>query len=610
MKKLFSLCFTAFCLILFLTALASCGKNAEKTTATACAVTFDAQGGTAMPTQTVERGSKATKPADPVKAGYTFNGWTYQGEDWSFAGYVVTEDMTLTAKWTPNTYTISFKANGGDAVEPLTVTYDAAYALPRATRTGYTFTGWYDGETKIMNGTWQTTENVTLTAHWNVNTYSITYDLGGGTNAPGNPSHYTYGESITLAAPTRYGHVFAGWTNGGQITPDTVGDQTFKAKWESKTNLVSTADPTFDYYHSDLSAYLTLTREDYSAITVSLDVTDKELDDYIRDHLLPSYRTEVTVTNRPVKDGDKVYIYYTGYVDGVAFEGGSNADDDSPAALVIGSGSFISGFEDQLIGVYPSNTSKDNPHKVNVTFPANYNNEELAGKAATFDVEIVSIFEGYDIPELTEDFVRNKVNNFEAKTDDPIGEFREAVLEWMRETKANNLDNRKFLCTVDQLLNSVAFTGVLPEGEVDRTYSQMTDAVTSAYQQYNIYYYMYYGYVPFDSLAECAVWYYGLRFDADWEEYQSEAAFKTVQQMLIMGRIAQIEGIEITEDEAKDWIREQARSTESDFESVLEVYSLEEVYSQVAARKVKEFLLSNVTFDYGELPIEDSAEED
>ena len=137
-------------------------------------------------------------------------------------------------------------------------------------------------------------------------------------------------------------------------------------------DLVSTADPTFDYYRSDLSAYLTLAREDYASLTISLDVSDDEVDEYIRESLLPTYATPTMATNRKVKSGDKVYIYYTGYVDHYAFEGGSNRDNASPSALTIGSGRFVAGFEDQLIGVIPAETSKENPCIVNVTFPANY----------------------------------------------------------------------------------------------------------------------------------------------------------------------------------------------------------------------------------------------
>ncbi len=176
-------------------------------------------------------------------------------------------------------------------------------------------------------------------------------------------------------------------------------------KKNAKFDLVSTADPTYDYYHNDLSTYITASRADYTGLTVSLDVTEKEVDDYLNDHLLPSYRTPNLITDAAVQDGDTVYIWYTGYIDDVAFEGGSNADEDRPTGLVIGSGSFVDTFETQLIGVIPENTSWENPKVVNVTFPDNYRKTDLAGKAARFDVVVAGVFDGtYTVPELTPEF--------------------------------------------------------------------------------------------------------------------------------------------------------------------------------------------------------------
>ena len=385
-------------------------------------------------------------------------------------------------------------------------------------------------------------------------------------------------------------------------------------KKKEKFDLVSTADPAFDYYHADLSAYLSsLSREEYVGITVSLDVTDKEVDDYLNDYLLPSYRTPTMTTDVAVKEGDTVYIYYTGYIDGEPFEGGSNADDDRPYGLVIGSGSFISGFEDQLIGVIPKNTSQENPKQVNVTFPDNYRNADLAGKPARFDVVVAGIWDGgYEVPELTEEFARTKINNFTPETDDPVGEFREALRDYLREQKAANLEQRKFTRVMEQLFSTLNLTGSFPKGEIKRIEAAMEEVVTNYYQQYNFYYYMQYGQVYYDGLDSAARGYYGLRFDADWKTYQTSAAAKTVKQFVILNAIARLEGIDVTEEEAKDWVREQVKAEKESsqnpddvtVESVLEKFSLEEIYAQVAAQKARDFLLENVTFDYTGLPID------
>lgn len=384
-------------------------------------------------------------------------------------------------------------------------------------------------------------------------------------------------------------------------------------KKQPEFDLESTADSAFDYFNADLSAYLSLSREDYASLTVSLDVTDKEVEEYLNDHLLPSYRTPNLYTDVAVKDGDVVYIRYTGYIDGVAFEGGSNADDDRAYGLEIGSGSFIDTFETQLIGVIPKNTSWENPKVVNVTFPADYKNADLAGKAAKFDVVIEGIFDGtYTVPALTEEFARN-INNFTPETDDPVSEFKLALKDWLREGKAASLESRKFSCLMDKLFEVVSFTGKFPEGEIKRLESLMDDNVTGYYQQANFYYYMQYGVVYFDSLDDAARYYYGLRFDADWETYQTSAAAKVVKQMLVLNLIARLEGFTISEDEVKEWVlnevdaEKEANSSSADEitpESVLAEHSLEEIYAEIAAEKAQEFLMDKVTFDYTGLPID------
>lgn len=380
-------------------------------------------------------------------------------------------------------------------------------------------------------------------------------------------------------------------------------------KKKANFDLESTADAAFDYYHADLSAYLSISREDYADLTVALDVTDAEVDEYLNDHLLPSYRTPNLTTDQAVKDGDTVYIRYTGYIDGVAFEGGSNADADRATALEIGSGSFVDTFETQLIGVIPNQTSWESPKVVNVTFPDNYKNADLAGKAAKFDVVIEGIFDGtYTVPELTPEFARN-INNFTPETDDPVSEFKLALKDWMREGKAASLESRKFSCLMDKLLATVSFTGKFPEGEIKRLESIMNDTVMGYYQQANFYYYMQYGIVYYDSADSAARDYYSLRFDADWETYQTVASAKVVKQMLVLNAIAQIEGITVSEDEVKDWViaevesqNESKQDKDATPESVLAEHSLEEIYAEVAAKKARDYLMDKVTFDATGLP--------
>ena len=116
----------------------------------------------------VTYGQEYTLPV-PTRDYYSFVGW-YNGETkieggtWTNLG-----DMTLTAKWQGMGFTVTFDTNGGETLEPLDVTYGSAYTLPTPVRYGYTFVGWYDGDTLVENGVWEFTQSIELRAEWKIN---------------------------------------------------------------------------------------------------------------------------------------------------------------------------------------------------------------------------------------------------------------------------------------------------------------------------------------------------------------------------------------------------------------------------------------------------------
>ena len=142
-------------------------------------VTFDSYGGTPVPpAQEVEYGLTATKPADPTLKGYTFAFW-YLGEDEQNAtaydfNTPVTENITLTAKWNINKYTVAFNTDGGTPVPPAQeVEYGLTATEPAAPeKTGYTFDGWYLGDEKYDFSA-AVEQNITLTAKWHVTLHNI-----------------------------------------------------------------------------------------------------------------------------------------------------------------------------------------------------------------------------------------------------------------------------------------------------------------------------------------------------------------------------------------------------------------------------------------------------
>lgn len=149
-------------------------------------VTFDSDGGSAVAVQTIEKGEKAKRPDEPIRLGYTFNGWYVDGEKWSFVGYSVTEDITLTAEWTANLNTLIFNGNGATSgnMNSMTVATDATITLPanQFTRAGYSFVGWSltaDGTvafTDKANYEMGANAEYTLYAQWRLDAFGYEID--------------------------------------------------------------------------------------------------------------------------------------------------------------------------------------------------------------------------------------------------------------------------------------------------------------------------------------------------------------------------------------------------------------------------------------------------
>lgn len=178
--------------------------------------------------QVLPSGTLATRPDAPAATpGYTFGGWNKaDGTAWDYASDKVTDNITLYAKWAANTYTITFDTVGGSEIAPITQDYGTVITAPEApTREGYTFIGW-DKEIP----TTMPTENMTVTAQWEINQYTITFDTNGGSEIA--PITQDYGTAITVPAdPTREGYTFMGWD---QEIPTTMPAEniTLKARWK------------------------------------------------------------------------------------------------------------------------------------------------------------------------------------------------------------------------------------------------------------------------------------------------------------------------------------------------------------------------------------------
>ena len=150
-------------------------------------ITFETGGGTVIPAITQNYGTDITAPQDPARVGYTFTGWSQSIPETMPAG-----DLVITAGWQIDTYTITYNLDGGAATSNPTsyqVTTPTITLLPTS-KLGYTFVGWFDNsDIQVTEITLGSTGDVTLTAKFNIDTYTITYNLAGG-NPTTNPTSY------------------------------------------------------------------------------------------------------------------------------------------------------------------------------------------------------------------------------------------------------------------------------------------------------------------------------------------------------------------------------------------------------------------------------------
>ena len=183
-------------------------------------LTFDADNGTEATVITQDFGTKFDTPADPTREGYTFAGW-----DMDIPETIPAENMSFTAKWIANQYTLTFDSDGGSDVAAITQDYGTKIETPAApTKTGYTFAGWDNEIPETMPA-----ESMSFKAQWTINQYTLTFNADNGTEDV--EITQDYGTKFdTPADPTREGYTFAGWD---MDIPETIPaeNMSFTAKW-------------------------------------------------------------------------------------------------------------------------------------------------------------------------------------------------------------------------------------------------------------------------------------------------------------------------------------------------------------------------------------------
>ena len=249
---------------------------------------------------------------------------------------------------------------------------------------------------------------------------------------------------------------------------------------------------------------------------VSKEVTDADVDAEIEKERRANSRT-IVVEDRPVKDGDITVINFEGFVDGVAFEGGKGEN----YPLTIGSGQFIPGFEEQLIG---AKIGED--VEVNVTFPEDYQAEDLAGKAAVFKCKVNEIKET-ELPEADDEFA-SEVSDF-----DTIAEWKEDLMKSLTEKKVASAKEEKENKALEAAVENAEM--VIPDAMAEFECEQMINdyAMRLSQQGLSIDQYLMFTGMDMDGL----------------KAQMKPQAIKTIKSRLVLEAIVNEEKLEANDDE-------------------------------------------------------------
>ena len=283
---------------------------------------------------------------------------------------------------------------------------------------------------------------------------------------------------------------------------------------------------------------------------VSTRVTQKEVDEEIDKERERNART-IDVTDRAVQDKDQITLDFEGFVDGVAFEGGKASD----YPLTIGSGAFIPGFEDQLIGA-----NIDEEKEINVTFPEEYQAKELAVKAAVFKCTVHSI-KAKELPELDDEFVSDVSEKSET-----VDAYKAEVKAKIKERKENEGKQKREDQSVEQAVANAEMD--IPEAMISFQSRQMVDDFARRIMQQGMTMEQYFQFT-------------GLSEEKMMEEFKPEAE-KRIRTRLTLEAIVAAENIEVSEERLDEELQKMADSYK------MEVDKLKEYMGENEKKQMKE----------------------
>ena len=296
---------------------------------------------------------------------------------------------------------------------------------------------------------------------------------------------------------------------------------------------------------------------------IDVSVSDEEVDEQIQKERENNARN-ITVDDRPVKDGDMTVLDFEGFVDGVPFDGGKGEN----YPLTIGSGAFIPGFEEQLVG---AEIGKE--IEVKVTFPEDYQAENLKGKDAVFKCTIKEIKEK-ELPELDDEFA-SEVSEF-----DTLAEYKEDVRKNLADKKEKDAKNAKEDAVVEAIVEACEME--IPEAMLETQQRQMVDEFAQSITMQGLSMEQYFQFS-------------GTNYEQMIEQVKPQAE-KRIKSRLALEAVAAAEKIEATEEDFEKEIEVMAEAYQIEKDKVKEMLGDKEkknMMLDLAVRKAVEFVVEN-----------------
>ena len=297
---------------------------------------------------------------------------------------------------------------------------------------------------------------------------------------------------------------------------------------------------------------------------ISNRVTQKEVDAKVQEEADKNART-IVVEGRPVQDKDEVILDFEGFVDGVAFEGGKGEN----YPLTIGSHSFIPGFEEALIGA-----ELEKETDVNVTFPEDYQAEELAGKPAVFKCTVKRLQEK-QLPDLDDDFVGEV-----SEESDTVEEYREEIKNKIAARKADEAKAKKEEAVVDAIIADAQMD--IPDAMLDTQQRQMIQEYAQRLQYQGI---------SFEQYLQFT----GMTHEMLMDQVKPQA-LRRIQSRLVLEAVVAAENITATEEEIEEELKKMAEAYRVENDKVEEMLGKDgrkQIADDICVRKAADFVVEN-----------------